>query len=79
MAPVETAIVLGVGPVLGQPQEAAPAVAQAEPGRGIHRGRGLRLVGGLIWLAVVIYMLYLATRAVRALEKWSDKRPGGTA
>jgi hypothetical protein len=35
---------------------------------------GLRLlVGGVIWLALVVYGLWLATRVVRALEKIADK------
>ena len=32
-----------------------------------------RIVGGVIWLAAVIYVLWLATRVVRAVEKFVDK------
>jgi hypothetical protein len=32
-----------------------------------------RIVGGVIWLAAVIYFLWLATRVVRAVEKFVDK------
>jgi hypothetical protein len=40
-----------------------------------HRGWP-RIVGGVIWLAAVIYVLWLATRAVRAVEKFADKFQG---
>jgi hypothetical protein len=32
-----------------------------------------RIVGGVIWLSVVIYVLSLTTRVVRAIEKLADK------
>ncbi len=35
-----------------------------------------RIVGGVIWLAVVIYVLWLGTRVVRAIEKLADKLQG---
>ena len=35
-----------------------------------------RIVGGVIWLAVMIYVLWLATRVVRAVEKVADKFEG---
>jgi hypothetical protein len=34
------------------------------------------VVGGVVWVAVMIYMLWLATRAVRALERVADKFQG---
>jgi len=39
-----------------------------------HHGRGV--VGGLVCLVVVIYVLWLATRLVRAIEKAADKYQG---
>jgi len=42
--------------------------------RMMYHRPGLRLlVGGVIWLALVIYALWLATRVVRAVEKIADK------
>jgi hypothetical protein len=38
-----------------------------------YHHRGPRIVGVVIWLAVVIYVLWLATRVVRAIEKLADK------
>ena len=38
-----------------------------------HRPGVRLLVGGVIWLALVVYSLWLATRVVRALEKIADK------
>ena len=32
-----------------------------------------RIVGGVIWLAIVIYVLWLGTRVVRAVERLADK------
>ena len=46
-------------------------------GRFMHRHHGWRgVVAGVIWLVVVIYVLWLATRAVRAIEKVADKFQG---
>lgn len=36
-------------------------------------GFGFGFVSGLVWLAVVIYLLLLATRLVRALERIATK------
>ena len=36
-------------------------------------GRGFGIVAGLVWLAVVIYVLTLATRLVRAIERIATK------
>ena len=33
----------------------------------------LGIVGAVVWLAVAIYLLTLATRLVRAMEKIADK------
>ena len=46
-------------------------------GRFMHHRHGWRgIVGGMIWLAVVVYVLWLATRVVRAIEKLADKSHG---
>jgi len=39
----------------------------------MYWGHGLGFVAGLIWLAVVIYLLTLGARLVRAIEKIADK------
>jgi len=39
-----------------------------------HHARGV--VGGLICVVVVIYVLWLGTRIVRAIEKFADKYQG---
>jgi heme exporter protein D len=39
----------------------------------MHWGHGLGFLAGLIWLAVVIYLLTLAVRLVRAIERIADK------
>jgi CcmD family protein len=36
-----------------------------------HHGFGI--LGGLIWLGIVAYVLWLALRLVRALERIADK------
>jgi len=36
-------------------------------------GRVHGIIAGVIWLAVVIYALWLATRVVRAVERMADK------
>jgi hypothetical protein len=41
-----------------------------------HRRHGRGIVGGVICLLVVIYVLWLATRVVRAFEKFADKHRG---
>ena len=53
------------------------AAARAEAsGRFMHHRHGQwGIVGGVIWLAVVVYVLWLGTRVVRAIEKLADK-PG---
>jgi hypothetical protein len=35
-----------------------------------------RVVGGVIWLVVLLYVLWLATRVVRAVERFVDKYQG---
>jgi hypothetical protein len=48
-----------------------------ETGRwGHHRPGVHRIVGAVIWLAVVIYVLWLATRVVRAVERMADRGQG---
>lgn len=55
------------------PAESTHTQWVTRPGMMYHRP-GLRfMVGGIIWLALVIYGLWLATRVVRALEKIADK------
>jgi hypothetical protein len=39
-----------------------------------HRRHGRGIVGGVICLLVAIYVLWLATRVVRAFEKFADKQ-----
>ena len=41
-----------------------------------HRPGWRGIVGGVIWLAVVVYVLWLATRVVRAVERIADKSQG---
>ncbi len=58
------------------PADSAHTQWATRPGTMYHRP-GLRLlVGGVIWLGLVIYGLWLATRVVRALEKIADKFQG---
>ncbi len=51
--------------------------SSAATARLTHYHRGLRIVGGVIWLGAVIYILWLATRVVRAVEKFVEKFPSG--
>ena len=51
----------------------ADSVARVEPRPFMHHPHRFRIVGGIIWLAIVIYVLYLATRVVRAVEKLADR------
>ncbi len=39
-------------------------------------GHGLGIVAGLVWLGAVIYLLTLATRLVRAIERIAEKFDG---
>jgi hypothetical protein len=41
-----------------------------------HRHGWRGIVGGVLWLAVVVYVLWLATRVVRAIEKLADRSQG---
>jgi len=45
-------------------------------GRFMHHHFVLRVIGAVIWLGVVIYLLWLGTRAGRAIEKVADKFQG---
>ena len=38
-----------------------------------HHGFGLGILGGLVWLAAAIYVVTLATRLVRAIERIATK------
>lgn len=63
------------------PQRAVQSLADttsAATARFTHHHLGWpRIVGGVIWLAAVIYVLWLGTRAVRAVEKFVDKFHSG--
>ncbi len=61
--------------VLPAPTTRSPAnTASAATARFMHYHHSWpRIVGGVIWLAVVIYCLGLTTRVVRAIEKLADK------
>ena len=39
----------------------------------MYWGHGVGILAGLIWLAAVIYLLTLATRLVRAIERIANK------
>ncbi len=41
-----------------------------------HRRHGRGIVGGVVCLLVALYVLWLATRVVRAFEKFADKHQG---
>lgn len=51
----------------------ADTVVQVEPRSFMHRPGGRGIISGIICLAIVVYLLYLATRLVRAIEKLADK------
>ena len=36
-------------------------------------GHGLGVIAGIVWLAAVVYLLTLATRLVRAIERIATK------
>jgi hypothetical protein len=54
------------------------ASARAEASaRFMHHRHGWRgIIGGVIWIAVVVYVLWLATRVVRAIERLADRSQG---
>jgi hypothetical protein len=56
-------------------QNPADTLSHAEVvGRWAHHRSGVhRIVGAVIWLAVVIYVLWLGTRVVRAIERIADR------
>jgi hypothetical protein len=63
-----------VGPVAGRALDTTTAVGTAAAP---HRHHGWpRVVGCVVWLVVVLYGLWLATRVVRALERFVDKYQG---
>ena len=51
---------------------AVPVEHQGRMWRGGH-GHGWRIAGVVIWLAIVIYGLILATRFVRAVERIANR------
>ena len=42
----------------------------------MYWGQGFGILAGLIWLAAAIYLLTLATRLVRAIERIASKFEG---
>src|SRR2546428_381768 len=54
----------------GEPTDPRGTGARA---RARGHGRVHGIIAGVIWLAVVIYALWLATRVVRAVERMADK------
>jgi threonine/homoserine/homoserine lactone efflux protein len=54
----------------------ADTAARVEGGGGWRHHHGCRIVGAVIWLAVVVYVLWLATRMVRAVERLADRSQG---
>jgi len=54
----------------------ADTAAHMEGGRGWRHCHGWRIAGAVIWLAVVVYVLWLATRMVRAVERLADRSQG---
>jgi hypothetical protein len=77
MAVIGSQLVLVVPIAVAQnPADTTGAHTEAT-GRFMRHGHGWRgIVGGVIWLAVVVYVLWLATRVVRAVEKLADKSQG---
>ena len=67
---VSTALVVPTA-VTDTTQTAAPETRAPWVGHRCHLWG--RVVVGVVWLAVVLYILWLATRAVRALERVADK------
>ena len=77
MAVIGSQLVLVV-PIAVEQNPADTTGAHTEvTGRSMHHRHGWRgIVGGAIWLAIVVYVLWLATRVVRAVEKLADKSQG---
>jgi hypothetical protein len=73
MAPIESPF-LAVIPTQNPVDTTHTVQEQALPAAGMHRGWGI--VRGVIWLAIVVYLLWLGTRLVRAIEKFVDKFQG---
>ena len=69
-------VLAGSTPVQSMSDTTASARAEAS-GRFMHHRHGRwGIVGGVIWLAVLLYVLWLATRVVRAIEKLADRSQG---
>ena len=71
---VGSRMVLVATPALQNVADTTASARQDAPGRFMHRRHGWRgVVGAVVWLAIVVYVLWLLTRAVRALEKLADR------
>jgi len=69
-------VLAGSTPVQNMSDTTASARAEGS-GRSMHHRHGWwGIVGGVIWLAVLLYVLWLATRVVRAVEKLADRSRG---
>ncbi len=68
---------LGEQLVLAVPRSGTPSsvdTTSTATVRYMHYHHGWpRIVGGVIWLAIMIYVLWLGTRIVRAIERLADK------
>jgi hypothetical protein len=61
-------------PAVQNVSDTTASARPGEPGRFMHRRHGWHgIVGAVVWLAIVVYVLWLATRLVRAVEKLADR------
>ena len=77
MAAIESQVVGVVSTAVAQNPADTAGSRWEGTSRPMHQRHGWRgIVGGVIWLAIVVYVLWLATRVVRAVEKIADKFQG---